>query len=596
MPVLGCGRIWQGGSLKHASTVQQVGQQHIGHVAAVSRRPRRVAVCVRADSSATAAAAAASASAKGKSDTRKATNGAGSEASGANKGVKVAATLAVDAAFETELAENGFRSTRRTKLICTIGPSSCSPDMLETLAAGGMNVARLNMCHGTHDWHKTVIERIRNLNKTKGYSVAIMVDTEGSEVHINQLEHPLKVEEGDEVTFTIRDPSTIGGKVLGVSYEAFVDDVQNGDNIVIDGGMVSLEVVEKFGPDVRVRVADGGLILSRANVTIRRDGRVLRARNAMLPVLSAKDWVDIDFAIKNEVDFLAVSFVKSADVINNLKSYLASRAGQAMEVIAKVESYDSVGINLPAIIEAADGVMVARGDLGAQIPYEDVPSIQKEVVMRCRQQGKPVIVASHLLQSMHELPCPTRAEVADIADVVRQRADALMLSGESAVGAYPDKCIEVLRNTALRVEDWCRQEQFGSIVLPLLATNADGRVSEELCASAAQLASNLGAAAIFVYTRRGYMANFLSRCRPDCPIFAFTDDQGVRQRLNMRWGVIPFRMDFQEDPEDNVQRTFRLLKAREMVRSGDLVVLVSDMKPSKDEPQAVRSVQVRRVP
>lgn len=156
-----------------------------------------------------------------------------------------------------------------------------------------------------------------------------------------------------------------------------------------------------------------------------------------------------------QVDFLAVSFVKTADVITNLKSYISSRCPNPLEVIAKIESYDSVP-NLPDIIEVADGVMVARGDLGAQIPYEDVPSVQKEVVVRCRQMGKPVIVASHLLQSMHEFPCPTRAEVADIADVVRQRADALMLSGESAAGAYPDKCIEVLRQTALRVEEWCR--------------------------------------------------------------------------------------------------------------------------------------------
>lgn len=198
-----------------------------------------------------------------------------------------------------------------------------------------------------------------------------------------------------------------------------------------------------------------------------------------------------------------------------------------------------------------------KNNTGAQIPYQDVPSVQKEVVVRCRQMGKPVIVASHLLQSMHEFPCPTRAEVADIADVVRQRADALMLSGESAVGAYPDKCIEVLRQTALRVEEWCRQEGTGTLVLPMVANTPDGRVSEELCAGAAAMATNLNAAAIFVYTKRGFMANFLSRCRPDCPIFAFTDTQEVRQRMNLRWGVIPFRMDFSGDPEENVQRTFR---------------------------------------
>ena len=258
-----------------------------------------------------------------------------------------------------------------------------------------MNVARLNMCHGSHEWHSGVIESIRRLNKEKGYSVAIMVDTEGSEVHTGELQKPLKAEVGAEFTFTVRDVSrgnengeNAQNRVIGVSYDGFVDDVEPGDAIVVDGGMVSLEVVSKAGPDVLARVVEPGLVLSRANLTFRRGGSVLRARNAMLPVLSSKDWLDIDFAIAQEVDFIAVSFVKSADVINNLKSYLAARGsskgsksddpGRAIEVIAKVESFDSVP-NLAEIVEASDAVMVARGDLGAQIPMEDVPSVQKEV-------------------------------------------------------------------------------------------------------------------------------------------------------------------------------------------------------------------------
>ena len=272
-----------------------------------------------------------------------------------------------------------------------------------------MNVARLNMCHGSHEWHSGVIESIRRLNKEKGYSVAIMVDTEGSEVHTGELQKPLKAEVGAEFTFTVRDVSrgseteSGGGgsegaqdsRVIGVSYDGFVDDVEPGDAIVVDGGMVSLEVVSKAGPDVLARVVEPGLVLSRANLTFRRGGGVLRARNAMLPVLSSKDWLDIDFAIAQEVDFIAVSFVKSADVINNLKSYLAARGskgsksdpGRAIEVIAKIESFDSVP-NLAEIVEASDAVMVARGDLGAQIPMEDVPSVQKEVRERERERER----------------------------------------------------------------------------------------------------------------------------------------------------------------------------------------------------------------
>lgn len=313
----------------------------------------------------------------------------------------------------------------------------------------------------------------------------------------------------------------------------------------------------------------------------------------MLPVLSSKDWKDVDFAIAQNVDFIAVSFVKSADVINNLKSYISSRAHKTIEIISKVESFDSVP-NIGEIVEASDGVMVARGDLGAQIPLEDVPSVQKEVVVRCRQLGKPVIVASHLLQSMIEYPTPTRAEVADIADVVRQRADALMLSGESAAGAFPDKAVNVLRSVATQIEEWCRQDKHGQILLPQLTNMPDGRVSEELCMSASTMANALGAAAIFAYTRRGYMANFLSRCRPDCPIFAFTDKQEVRQRLNLRWGVMPFRLDFGDDPEKNIERTFKLLKRRALVHPGDLVVVLSDLRPENGT--VVRSIQIRHVP
>ncbi|GAB4820800.1 hypothetical protein N2152v2_007846 [Parachlorella kessleri] len=448
------------------------------------------------------------------------------------------------------------------------------------------------MSHGTHEWHSQVIERIRKLNKDKGFSVAIMLDTEGSEVHTMELAEPLKAEIGDEFVFTVRDPSTCSGPVISVSYQSFIEDIMPGDHIIVDGGMVAFEVVNKFGPDATCRVIDPGLILSRANLTFRRSGHTLRASNSMLPVISAKDWLDIDFGIRNSVDFIAISFVKNADVITNLKSYVQSRANKQIEVVAKIESYDSVP-NLPEIVDASDGVMVARGDLGAQIPLEDVPSVQKEIVVRCRQMGKPVIVASQLLQSMHELPTPTRAEVSDIADVVRQRADALMLCGETAVGRYPQKSMEVLRTVAARVEEWVRQDKHGQVALKSIGSTQQARILEEVCGSAAMMANNLKASAIFVFTRKGIMANLVSRCRPDCPVYAFTDSQEVRQRMNLRWGVSPFRVDFTENPEDNVTRTFKLLKRRELVKSGDTVVILSDLR-EKDQPSidAIRSVQL----
>eukprot|EP00249_Psilotum_nudum_P016694 c25950_g1_i1 orf=321-2270(+) len=499
--------------------------------------------------------------------------------------------IEVDAVTEAELKENGFRSTRRTKLICTIGPASCQFEQLEVLAMGGMNVARINMCHGTRDWHRNVIRNVRKLNMEKGYAVAIMMDTEGSEIHMGDLggASSAKAEDGDIWTFTVRAfDGSMPDQTIQVNYDGFTEDVRVGDELVVDGGMVRFDIIEKIGPDVRCRCIDPGLLLPRANLTFWRQGRVVRERNAMLPTISSKDWLDIDFGILEGVDFIAISFVKSAEVIKHLKSYIAARSGEgSIGVIAKIESSDSLK-TLEEIVRFSDGAMVARGDLGAQIPLEQVPSVQQQVVHLCRQLNKPVIVASQFLESMIEYPTPTRAEVADVSEAVKQRADALMLSGESAMGSYPDKALSVLRTVSLRIEHWWREEKRHELMTLLeLSESIPERISEQICTSAAQMANNLEVDAIFVYTRQGDMASLLSRCRPDCPIFAFTTSTYVRRCLNLRWGLIPFRLDFTDDMESNLNRTFALLKARGMVKPGDLVIAVSDM---------LQSIQVMKIP
>ncbi|XP_074577364.1 pyruvate kinase isozyme A, chloroplastic-like [Curcuma longa] len=221
--------------------------------------------------------------------------------------------------------------------------------------------------------------------------------------------------------------------------------------------------------------------------------------------------------------------------------------------------------------------MIARGDMGSQIPLEEVPSAQRKIVKLCRQLNKPVIVASQLLESMIEYPTPTRAEVADVTEAVKQRADALMLSGESAMGQYPEKALTVLRNVSLRIEKWWREEKIHEeIDLPDISSSFCDKVSEEICNSAATMANNLGVDALFVFTRTGEMASLLSRCRPDCPVFAFTPSASVRRRLNLQWGLIPFRLSFSYDMENNLNRTFSLLKARGMIQPGDLIIALSD--------------------
>ncbi|KAJ0249002.1 Plastidial pyruvate kinase 1 [Hirschfeldia incana] len=501
------------------------------------------------------------------------------------------AGIDVDTVTEAELKENGFRSTRRTKLICTIGPATCGFEQLSALAEGGMNVARLNMCHGTREWHRDVIRSVRKLNEEKGFAVAIVMDTEGSEIHMGDLggESSAKSEDGEVWTFTVRAfDSSRPERTISVSYDGFAEDVRVGDELLVDGGMVRFEVIEKIGPDVKCLCTDPGLLLPRANLTFWRDGSLVRERNAMLPTISSKDWLDIDFGIAEGVDFIAVSFVKSAEVINHLKSYLAARScGGDIGVIAKIESIDSL-TNLEEIILASDGAMVARGDLGAQIPLEQVPAAQQRIVKVCRALNKPVIVASQLLESMIEYPTPTRAEVADVSEAVRQRSDALMLSGESAMGQFPDKALTVLRSVSLRIERWWREEKrYESTPLQPIGSSFSDRISEEICNSAAKMANNLGVDAVFVYTKDGHMASLVSRCRPDCPIFAFTTTTSVRRRLNLQWGLIPFRLSFSEDMESNLNKTFSLLKSRGMIKSGDLVIAVSDM---------LQSIQVMNVP
>ncbi|KAG5004485.1 hypothetical protein JHK82_028500 [Glycine max] len=500
-------------------------------------------------------------------------------------------SIEVDSVTEAELKENGFRSTRRTKLVCTVGPATCGFEQLEALAVGGMNVARINMCHGTREWHKEVIDRVRRLNHEKGFAVAIMMDTEGSEIHMGDLggASSAKADDGEIWTFSVRAfDSALPQHTINVNYEGFAEDVKVGDELLVDGGMVRFEVIQKIGPDVKCRCTDPGLLLPRANLTFWRNGSLVRERNAMLPTISSKDWLDIDFGISEGVDFIAISFVKSAEVITHLKSYIAARSRDSdISVIAKIESIDSLK-NIEEIILAADGAMVARGDLGAQIPLEQVPSAQQRIVEICRQLNKPVIVASQLLESMIEYPTPTRAEVADVSEAVRQRADALMLSGESAMGQYPEKALTVLRSVSLRIEKWWREEKrYEAMLLPSVGSYFSEKISEEICNSAAKMANNLEVDALFVYTKTGHMASLLSRCRPDCPIFAFTTTSSVRRRLNLQWGLIPFRLSFTDDMESNLNRTFSLLKARNLIKSGDLVVAVSDM---------LQSIQVMNVP
>ncbi|XP_077233983.1 pyruvate kinase isozyme A, chloroplastic-like [Tasmannia lanceolata] len=504
--------------------------------------------------------------------------------------------LEFDVVSEAEVKEKGFLGLRKTKLVCTIGPVCSSLEELEGLALRGMNVARLNMCHNTREWHRDVIRNVKRLNEEKGFCISLMIDTEGSQMNMVDLggATSVKAEDGSMWLFTTQKFEDPRPFTVQANYEGLVEGIAVGDELVIDGGMASFEVVEKVGNDLHCKCTDPGLLLPRAKLTFWRDGKLVE-KNFGLPTLSTKDWDDIDFGISEGVDFIAVSFVKDANDIRHLKNHLASRSSEFIKVLAKIESLESLE-NLEDIVGASDGIMVARGDLGVQIPLEQIPTVQERITHICRQLNKPVIVASHLLESMVEYPIPTRAEVADVSEAVRQYADALMLSGESAIGSYAEKALSVLRTASERMELWSREENRQSLLMQCqLAASLPDRIAEQICNCAVEMANNLGVDAIFVYTMHGHMASLLSRNRPNPPIFAFTSKSSTRKGLNLQWGVIPLGLELSDDMENNIGKSFDLIKMRGILKAGDVVLVVSDVAPTDATPAVFQSIQVRTI-
>lgn len=504
--------------------------------------------------------------------------------------------LELDVAAERELREKGFLGLRKTKLVCTVGPACSSMEELERLALGGMNVVRLNMCHNTREWHCDVIRNIKRLNDEKGFCVSVMIDTEGSQIYVVDHGSPssVKVEEGSVWLFTAEKFDGSRPLTAQTNYEGFSEGINVGDELVIDGGMACFEVIEKIGSDLHCRCSDPGLFLPGAKFSFWRDGRLVQ-RNHELPTLSHKDWADIEFGISEGIDFVAMSFVNDADSIRHLKNYLSTRSSRPIKVLAKIESLESLQ-KLEEIVEASDGIMVARGDLGVEIPLEKIPTVQEEIVHVCRQLNKPVIVASQLLESMVEYPTPTRAEVADVSEAIRQYADALMLSAESAIGLYGHKALAVLQMASSRMESWSREENRQRFLKQhQLGVSLTDRIAEQICNSAVEIANNLAVDAIFVYTKHGHMASLFSRNRPNPPVFAFTDDDSTRMAMNLQWGVTPLLVDLSDDMEANIKVTISLIKSKGLLEEGDSVLVVSDVTPTVSTPLSFQSIQVKKV-
>lgn len=476
---------------------------------------------------------------------------------------------------------------RMSKIVCTIGPKTCDIDSIERLAETGMDVVRLNMSHGTHEWHRAVIENVREINSRGRFNLGILLDTKGPEVRSGDLKAPIKVTRGQKFTWTIRkDIETFDEFTVDVSYDDFVNDVHVGDTLLIDGGMCSFLCTEITDTDVITECVDGGTLTSRRHLNV-------RGKSASLPAITEKDWEDIKFGMAMNVDFYALSFVKHEDDVAMLRDYLRERNSQAL-VLSKIESADAVK-RLRPILEVSDGAMVARGDLGAEIPIEDVPLVQDEIVSINRILRKPTIVATHMLESMITYPTPTRAEVTDITEAVRQGADATMLSGETANGSYPYKALNVMATVAESVvsQDSALSENdlFSPVLRPQEIASTDARL--DLAYGASTMASRLNVAAIVVFTRVGTYAKLVASTRPRCPVIAMTPDGDLVRRLTLFWGVKPFQLAFSGDPEETISRAVELLMEKGLTSTGDILVITSDMLVKNSN--TVNTIQVRTV-
>lgn len=469
---------------------------------------------------------------------------------------------------------------RKTKIICTLGPATYDINIIRQLAEAGMNIARLNMSHGDHKFHGNLIKKIKTLNKDLKYPIAIMIDTQGPEIRTGEVSAELDLKVGETFTFHIIPGLEAEAKSVFVNYTDIVKDLKIGDKVTVDNGLINLVVLEKKEKELICKVMDGGKLGSRKHIN-------LPGIRVNIPSITQKDLKDIAFGLEHDIDFIALSFVRTPDDILQLRKIIEEKKSHA-QIIAKIEDQEAVKY-YKEIIEVSDGVMVARGDLGVEVELEELPIIQRKIIKECALQGRRVIVATHLLESMIQNPFPTRAEVTDVANAVFEEADAIMLSGETASGKFPVRCVEMLHKIAMRVES------SGGGVGYVLQKKPKTK-KEELARSAASLADSLKANAVIVITRRGTTAINIASFHPEFPVIhAFTNMSSVRRKLWLNRGILPYRINFSSDPEKTISLAIDTLKKNGMVEIGSQVVILSDIIAGVDGNDRVETIQIRVV-
>ncbi|MEN1759174.1 pyruvate kinase [Anoxynatronum sibiricum] len=453
---------------------------------------------------------------------------------------------------------------KRTKIVCTLGPASESKEVFKELVTHGLNVARLNFSHGSHEEHKKRIDVIKEVRREMKIPVAILLDTKGPEIRTGKFELPeVMLEEGQTFTITTRD--VLGTQeICNVSYEGLPGDVSAGSQILIDDGLVGLEVLEvKDETDIVCRVLNGGIVKNHKGVNVPNV-------SINLPAITPKDRADIEFGIENGIDFIAASFVrKSADVLA-IREILEQNNAGYIQIISKIENQEGMD-NLDEIIEASDGIMVARGDLGVEIPTEEVPLAQKSMIRKCNKVGKPVITATQMLDSMIRNPRPTRAEVTDVANAIFDGTDAIMLSGETAAGKYPVDAVKTMSVIARRTESAIDYREL----LRSKDLNKETSITDAISNATCNIAMDLGASAIVTATSSGYTARMVSKFRPAQIIVAATTDKRVTRQLSLCWGVYSVLTSHLESTDDIIESSIAKALECELIQRGDLVVITA---------------------
>ena len=473
---------------------------------------------------------------------------------------------------------------RRTKIIFTLGPATESEEMLEQLIRAGADVVRLNMAHAKHDWTRMVIRRIRAVSARLGRDVAIMMDIKGPEIRTGDLTVPIELKVGEIFDFTVKPGVTSATgenaeeiRSVDVNYQDLVNDIKVGDTVLVDNGLLRLEVLAKDEARIRCRVLIPGELKSKRHIN-------LPGVKVNLPSFTDKDRGDTTVGLEEGIDFVALSFVREAKDIELLRTFLREKKSTC-RIVAKIEDQSAID-NLDSIVAACDALMVARGDLGIECPFEELPVIQRRAVRACLAQGRAVIVATHMLESMISQPVPTRAEITDVANAVFELADCVMLSGETTIGKYPLECVQMLDKISRRIE---AEEANDGSREPAVFIGERMKVLH----AAVVLANELPRSKLLTFTRHGFMAQGLAMLRPaHSPILAFTPSPEVFRQLRLLRAVEPFLMPLANEPDATIENAIALLRREGRIVPGDKLIVATDIL-SQD--RRVDSVQLRTV-